>query len=634
MKQFKLKISSFSICWLRAYDFGLEKQELEQSIESIKNCQLVDQVKRIASPEEVDEIDRRMFDIRYQERSELIRIRFYPCNLIRQRLENRRVLSASLIVDLLLDMGSGFGVFNVTLHPSTRKGTAAFGMEEIVFLTRQWFLVEDEMGEPVRLNILLPQSDQVTSLYIREIMNFYYLHLHRTLWNITHSERYSPLQDIENLQGWVDASREKDPRGCAVFHELLKGKFIRTVFPTSFGPVLDIWRMEGIHPTRFDADKFSEKYSKEISWFLTDGQRTTLGTSIQNQRQAKILALYVWPNHALYINQSPKAISHERALRRVKQYGCLDVEIVRILEILNALNHAYDNILDHQLEQVNFLPAREQRALVEITEQRRNISRSLRSLDFYNLFHTAYWESLYARLLENPHLRFHDVAALIEMKTARLDEEVQQAVIIQDRTRQQHQREQELDVLRGLHRLGLSNDIQNNVLMTINFIVSATASFAVLEVVEPLLGQTYSPGIPYRDAYPLAWFGLHVGALIVSAMVLSLVSTYLIRRKNRVIEFDGQLNLPYESRQLEYYLTHQKALDYYYLDRGDKGGFLRILLPRGTLFFEFDQRKFTRFILLLQGAKIYDPRKLKTIYVDAAINKLQENGVLLPFEEI
>jgi hypothetical protein len=58
MKQFKLKISSFSICWLRAYDFGLEKQELEQSIESIKNCQLVDQVKRIASPEEVDEIDR------------------------------------------------------------------------------------------------------------------------------------------------------------------------------------------------------------------------------------------------------------------------------------------------------------------------------------------------------------------------------------------------------------------------------------------------------------------------------------------------------------------------------------------------------------------------------------------------
>lgn len=637
MKQFKLKISSFSIGWLRAYDFGLEKQEIERSIEGIKNCQLVSQVRRIDSPEDVDEIDSRMFDIRYQERSELIRVRFYPCNLIRQRLGNRRVLSASLIVDLLLDMGSGFGVFNITLHPFERKNTAPFSMEEIVFLTRQWFLVENERGEPLRLNILLPHSSQATSLYIREIMNFYYLHLHRTLWDAARPERYSPLQGFENSQSWVEASREKDPRGCATFHELLKEKLIRTVFPTSFGPVLDIWRMEGINPTRFDADRFSEKYSEEISWFLTDGQRTTLGTSIQNQRQAKILALYVWPNHALYINQSSKAISRERALRRVKQYGCLDVEIVRILEILNlqsALNHAYDSILDHQLEQVNFLAAKEQRALVEITEQRRNISHSLRSLDFYNLFHTAYWESLYARLLENPHLRFRDVAALIEMKTARLDEEVQQAVIIQDRTRQQQQREQELDVLRGLHRLGLSNDIQNNVLMTINFIVSATASFAFLEVVEPILGQTFSAGTPFRDAYPLAWFGLNLGTLLVLALVLSLVSTFLIHRKNRVIEFDGQLNLPYESHQLEYYLTHQKALDYYYLDRGDKGGFLRILLPHGSLFFEFDHRKFTRFILLLQGAKMYDPKKLKTIYVDAAIGKLQENGVLLPFDEV
>ena len=98
----------------------------------------------------------------------------------------------------------------------------------------------------------------------------------------------------------------------------------------------------------------------------------------------------------------------------------------------SALNHAFDKILDRQLEEVNLLAAMEQQALVEITEQRRNISRSMRSFDFYNLFHTAYWEALYARLLESPHLRFREVATLIEMKTTRLDEEIQKAVIIQD----------------------------------------------------------------------------------------------------------------------------------------------------------------------------------------------------------
>ncbi len=448
MAQFKLRISSFSICWLRAYDFGLDKQALENTIASIKKCPLVDQVRRVAISDEVDEVDNRMFDIRYQERSELVRVHFYPCNLVNQRLGNNRTLSASLIVDLLLDMGSGFGVFNITLHPSNRKDSDTFSMEEIVFLTRQWILVEDERGKPIRLKIRLPKSNEVLSLYIREVMNFYYLQLHRTLWEITQPERHSPLQDLDDLENWIDASREKDPRGCAIFHKLKEGGFIRTLFPTSFGPVLDIWRMDGITPEQFDADRFFKKYSDEISWFLTDGQRTALGTSLQNQRQANILALYIWPNHALYINQSPKAISYNRAQMRVKRYGCLDVEIVRILEILNlqsALNHAFDNILDHQLEEVNQLAAKEQQALVEITEQRRNISRSMRSFDFYNLFHTAYWESLYARLLENPHLRFREVANLIEMKTARLDEEIQQAIIVQDRARQQQQRGQDAD---------------------------------------------------------------------------------------------------------------------------------------------------------------------------------------------
>jgi len=617
---------------LRAYDFGLEKQALAHSLASIKKCLLVDKVRQVAIPEEVDEIDNRMFDIRYQERSELVRIRFYPCKLMHQPLGNNRILSASLMVDLLLDMGSGFGVFNITLHPSNRKKSDTFNMEEIVSLTRQWILVENEKGKPIRLNICLPERDQVESLYIREIMNFYYLRLHRTLWDATQPERHSPLQDLDNLNGWIDASCEKDPRGCEIFHQLKEKRFIRTLFPTSFGPILDIWRMDGIAPEEFDADEFSKKYSGEISWFLTDGQRTTLGTSLQNQRQTKILALYIWPNHALYINQSPKAISHERARTRVKQYGCLDVEIVRILEILNlqsALNHAFDKVLDRQLEEVNLLAAMEQQALVEITEQRRNISRSMRSFDFYNLFHTAYWEALYARLLENPHLRLREVATLIEMKTTRLDEEIQQAVIIQDRARQQQQREQELDVLRGLHRLSLSTDIQNNALTTINFIVSTTASFAFMEVFEPLLTQGLSLKFAFRQVYPLLWLGLN---LVFLGLTLSLliISNGLIRKKNRVIEIEGQLNLPYDPQHLEYYLVHQKALDYYYLDREDKKGYLRILVRHGTLALEFDQLRFTRFTLFLQGAKNYDPEKFKKTYVDVEIDKLQKDRVILP----
>jgi hypothetical protein len=632
MMPFSLRISSFSICWLRAYDFGLDKQALEHSLASIKKCLLVDKVRQVAIPEEVDEIDHRMFDIRYQERSELVRIRFYPCKLMHQPLGNNRTVSASLMVDLLLDMGSGFGVFNITLHPSNRKKSDTFSMEEIVLLTRQWILVENEKGKPIRLNICLPESDQVESLYIREIMNFYYLHLHRTLWDATQPERHPPLQNLDDLNDWMDASREKDPRGCEIFHHLREERLIRTLFPTSFGPVLDIWRMDDIAPEEFDSDEFSKKYSDEISWFLTDGQRTTLGTSLQNQRQAKILALYIWPNHALYINQSPKAISHERARIRVKQYGCLDVEIVRILEILNlqsALNHAFDKVLDRQLEEVNLLAAMEQQALVEITEQRRNMSRSMRSFDFYNLFHTAYWEALYARLLENPHLRLREVATLIEMKTTRLDEEIQQAVIIQDRARQQQQREQELDVLRGLHRLSLSNDIQNNALTTINFIVSATASFAFMEVFEPLLTQGLSLQFPFRQVYPLLWLGLN---LVFLGLTLSLliISNGLIRKKNRVIEIEGQLNLPYDPQQLEYYLAHQKALDYYYLDRNDEKGYLRILVRHGTLALEFDHLRFTRFTLFLQGAKHYDPEKFKKTYVDVEIDKLQKDRVILP----
>jgi hypothetical protein len=61
--------------------------------------------------------------------------------------------------------------------------------------------------------------------------------------------------------------------------------------------------------------------------------------------------MFVWPNHAIYINQNKNIIENLDSQRRIEEYGCLDVEIVRILEILNlrsALIRAYDRELDQQ----------------------------------------------------------------------------------------------------------------------------------------------------------------------------------------------------------------------------------------------------------------------------------------------
>jgi hypothetical protein len=127
--------------------------------------------------------------------------------------------------------------------------------------------------------------------------------------------------------------------------------------------------------------------------------------------------------------------------------------------------------------------------------------------------------------------------------------------------------------------------------------------------------------------YPLTWLVLNLGMFLFLFM-LSVLSTYLIRKKNRVIELDGQLNVPYDFQQLENYLSDQKALDYYYLDRDHRRGFLRMLVPHGTLALEFDHQKFTRFTLFLQGAKTYDTQELEKLYVDAAMDRLQEKQVI------
>ena len=604
MASFNLNLSAFSVCWLRAYDFGLVQKALEGAVPHLQNCPLMEHLSHVANAAEIDEVDSRMFDIRYQGRSNLVRIRLKPFELVNQDLGTGRQRSGTVIVNLMLDLGSGFGVFNLCLPQAQAQGPDAFTIEEISFLTRQWLLPQDDQGRPLRLNVKLPFWDQVVPLYVREVMNFYYLQVHRVLWEAADSQRKSPLQDFKEFGDWLSASHEADPIGCECLRELNRLGFIRSLFPTSFGPVLDIWGMAGIAPTTFDADSFIDQYSAEIAWLFTDGQRTTLGEGVKNERQTQSLALYMWPNHALYINQNLESISPTRVHARVSTYGCLDVEVIRILEIItlqNALLHAFDNLLDHQLEQVSLLTAKDQQAVIKITEQRRDISQSLRSFDFFNLFHTAYWEPLFSRLLDNPRLRYHETVSLVDMKSARLDEEIQQAIIIQDRNRQQQQREQELDVLRGLHSLSLANDIQSNALSIINVVVSATASFAFTATLAPLLTRLSGAWPSFADVYPLAWIGLNVGVFALVTVLLSKVSASRVARRNHSVEIHGYLDLRYDRTSLEAYLAQHQMFEFIHMDIDDLGGYFRIKKPSGTIVFEFDGERIYRYILFLQG---------------------------------
>ncbi len=631
MTSFNLNLSAFSVCWLRAYDFGLEREALKSAVVHLKNCPLVEHLRHVANAAEIDDADSRMFDIRYQERSNLVRIRFKSFEFVDQDLGIERKRSGKVIVNLMLDLGSGFGVLNLCLPQVQAQGADAFMLEEIGFLTRQWLLPQDDQGQPLRLNIKLPQHDQVVPMYVREVMNFYYLQVHRVLWEAARPQLRSPLQNFKEFADWLGASHEAEPAGCECLRELNRLGFIRSLFPTSFGPVLDIWGMEGIDPDLFEANSFVGQHSAEIAWLFTDGQRTTLGEGLHNERQTKSLAFFMWPNHALYINQNRVSISPKRVHSRVSNYGCLDVEIIRILEIINlqnALLHAFDTLLDQQLEQISSLNAKDQSAIIKITEQRSDISQSLRSFDFFNLFHTAYWEPLYSRLLENPRLRHHEAVSLVEMKSARLDEEIQRAIIIQDRSRQQQQREQELDVLRGLHSLSLANDIQSNALSIINVVVSATASFGFTAILGPLLTSLSAAQPSFEDAYPLMWIGLNVGVFSIVTVILSKVSASLVARKHHLVELHGHLDLHYNGANLEAYLAQLQTFEFIHLDTDDLSGYFRIKKPSGTLIFEFDRERIYRYILFLQGIERFDRARLKEAYIDQELQNLRQWQVI------
>ncbi len=625
MTSFNLRLSAFSICWLRTYDFGLEHDRLTQAIANLKTCSLVKTLKRVSIAGEIDEVDNGMFDVRYQERSNLVRITLLPFELADQDLSMGRQLSAPVTVNLMLDLSSGFGVFNLCLPCVNAQSSDAYTVEEVGFLTRQWLLVKDELGQPQQLNVKLPLSTLVTSMYIREVMNYYFLQLHKALWDAEDLERRNPLWKHDDFQTWLNSCHEAHPSGCEFLCELKRLGLIRSLFPTSFGPIVDVWGLEEIDPDHFDADAFSAKYAQEISWIFTDGQRTNLGESLHNERQTKSLAMFIWPNHAIHINQNRKSLAEKHIRQRVADYGCLDVEVVRILEILNlqsALLHAFDRQLDEQLENVSKLTAEDQSAVIRVTEQRRNIARSLRSFDFFNLFHTAYWEPLYARLLESPRLRLSEATTLVEMKSRRLDEEIQQAVIIQDRTRQQQEREQELDVLRGLHNLGIANDIQSNALSIINFVVSATASFAFTEVLAPLLKSLFRSNSSFPDAYPWIWIALNVGIFVFVAFGLNRAGKLLVQSKSQIIELDGRLDSPYDLDHLEVCLMQNKELEYFHFDTNKQSGYIRIRKPYGVLLLEFDHKRFYRFVLFWQVQKLPAPESMKKNYVDEELKKL------------
>ncbi len=630
MTEFNLVFSDFSVCWLRAYDFGLEPDTLAKAVPALKQCSLVQRLVQVADSHAIDEIDGRMFDVRYQERSRLVRVRLCAFNLIDQDLGKGRFLSSPVNVNLLVDLGSGFGVLNLCLAHVNPRGADCYSVEEVGFLTRQWLLAEDEKGNPQRVNIQLPFLNPTVPLFIREVMNYYFLKLHEVLWKAACPERCSPLTKFTDFRAWLDASRESDPAGCACLSKLNQQEFTRSLFPTSFGPILDVWKLEGMEPEHFKADTFGEQYAREISWIFTDGQRTNLGESVRNERQTESLALFVWPNHAFYVNQNRKALEDERICGRVAEYGCLDVEVVRIFEILNlqsALLHAFDRQLDQQLEMISSPSAQDQQTFIKIAKGRRNIVHSMRSFDFFNLFHTAYWEPLYARLLTSPHLRLKEATDLVEMKSQRLEDEIQQAAIIQDRMRQQQEREQELDVLRGLHSLSLANDIQNDALLIINFVVSATASFGFTEVLSPWLTLLSGSSPSFAEARPLDWIFLNVVIFTVIAFLLNFVSKSLIRSKSKIIEMDGRINLPCDATRLSTFRSQAQALEYFHLDVDGQLGYLRIRRPYGVLFLEFDCKQYYRYILFVRDKKWPRPDDLN-IFVAEEVKTLREEQAI------
>lgn len=480
MKPFALRISAFSISWLRAYDFGLEHEALESTLPNLTNHPLFVHLTHVGEQSERDEIDVNLFDVRYLHVTKLVRIHLLPFQLVAQELGTKRQLTTEVRVSLLMDGGSGFGVFNLCLSQPNSQGADSFSIDEITFLTRQWLLAKDQAGRPVRLKVRLPGMQEVKLLYLREVMNYYFLQVHRSLWQASW-DKYD-RQPVD--QNWyLKRCDEQDGIGFGYLQLPHHLKRVQSLFPSSFGPVLSIWGIEGLDPSKFNWRVFSRDYMHEVSWLFTDGRDTDLGgehVELRNEESRESRALFVWPNHAIYIDQAPDFIRGEKGIERIDKYGLVDMELVRIFEVLTlqgAMVHAFDSKLDEMLKEVSSGTANDSKDIVRIIQQRRRITRSIRTFDYFNLFHGgAQLEALYRRLLDNPGLEYTTATDLVEAKARRLDEEIGQSVIIQNR-----------EILEGIRQLTLSNERQTRALASITIVVSVITALSFTEVILTLV---------------------------------------------------------------------------------------------------------------------------------------------------
>ena len=619
----------FSISWLRGYDFGLQHQDLSVAIKNLDACPIVDKLRLSSDPKEIDEVDKDLFDIRYQRRSKLIRVALFDSYIEDCSIGGQdRIIRAPLHCSLLIDCESNFGVFTLTITSIEIEGKINFSIEEITFLCKQWLLPIEQMNREselqiseLTLNVCLPNCETNNLLYIREVMNYYYLNIHRYLWRNKWQENFLSYDTIP-----IELVDEKDPQGFMFLDVLCEREMATSYFPTSFGPFLNIWQLD-IPTDTFDKDSFLKEYACELGYILSDGRDSyTCDLELQSEDPYNPNRIFlIAPNHVIMINQTPSQISGWFINNRLGKYHVLDVDYLRILEILTlllALYRAHDHTLDDTQKSIEKLDVGDRNAVNEFVMKRKILVRSIRRFNNISLFHTAIWQPVYNNLLKNQNLQLNVLQEQLNLKLSHLDDEIRQSILLQDRERQREQQEQELDVLRNLHTLSLTNEVQSDALMIINFVVSATASFAFTEVLIPWLTSVTSIKQSFETAFPGFWVMLNVGVFTFVAVSLYWLTSYLIRHRRPAIELEGKVyKQPYEESVLRSYVKSRKDLDYLHLDVDDYSGFLRVKKKKGIVLFQFDRNMIRRYIIFTQGFRDGDLEHLKWEYVDCELSR-------------
>lgn len=623
MNRSKLIFSEFALSWLRGYDFGPQHPEIiKKALSRLEDGPLVERWWPVSHSDKIDEIDRDLFDIRYQERSKLVRVVLHSSRIKDTSLAlEAQKLNCPLHATLLLDLESKFGVFTLSTHTSEVEGIKHFETEDLSFLCQQWLLPKDSKGNELTLSICLPQHEGAQPLYIREVMNFYFLNLHQAFWQSEWKKCWPQFETIS-----LDLADETYSQGCQFLRELREKELIKSSIPTSFGLVFNVWNIEGIRSSSFRKDKFCEEYEPDLCYLLTDGRSTSFDGAPVEQGANPETLVFLTPNHAIYINQATHLLSPDRVHDRLSHYYVLDVEFLRLVELLTlqyTICRTYDLILDDKLAGIEALDAEDPKDVLEVIKLRRHVAHSIRRFDPFNFLNSAHWEPLYARLLANRQLDIGTVRELLMTKLNHLDDEISQAMLLQERNRQREEREQELDVLRNLHSLSLASETQSDALMIINFVVSATASFTFTQVLVPWLTRCTGVQSSFDIAFPRVWVALNVAVFVLVATALYALTTTLIRRRKPVVEFEGVVdNRPYEDGALRAYVRSRSDLEYMNLNTDENSGYLRIRKKKGIVLLQFKGGFIRRYIVFAQGIRDGDLDRLKREYVDAELDRL------------